>query len=149
MDTLYPNLHERFKIEGLCAICLMEMELTTRYSCINGHTMCYRCKPFYHGCPTCLMPLDVEILPPQVDVSSSTATFVPHALPPRPIPSHGGDYSPSAPPIMNEFLNRERRAAGGEPPVPSRRQQLKPCSYSHLGCWVKVPLHLQTLHESR
>lgn len=141
MDTLYPNLYERFKTEGLCPICLMEMELMPRYSCINGHTMCHRCKPYYYGCPTCKAPLDVEILPPQMD-APQPVHLMPHPMP----PGHYEDHSPSAPPI-NDFLNYERRV--WEPPVPSENQQLESCSYSHLGCWVKIPEHLRMLHESR
>lgn len=141
MDTLYPNLYERFKTEGLCPICLMEMELTPRYSCINGHTMCHRCKPYYYGCPTCASPLDVQILPPQMDAPQSVHSM-PHPMPP---PIHSYDHNPSAPP-MNDFLNHERKA--WEPPA-SENQHLESCSYSHLGCWVKVPEHLRVLHESR
>lgn len=143
MDTLYPNLYERFKTEGLCPICLMEMELTPRYSCINGHTVCHRCKPYYYSCPTCTSPLDVQILsPPQTD-APQPVYLMPHSMPP---PVRSYDRSPSAPP-MNDFLNHERRA--WESPAPSENQHLESCSYSHLGCWVKVPDHLRVLHESR
>lgn len=140
MDTLYPNLYERFKTEGLCPICLMEMELTPRYSCINGHTVCHRCKPYYYACPTCAAPLDVEILPPQMD-APQPAYLMPHPLPSR----RHDDHNPSAPPM--DFLNHERRAWGS--PVPSENQYLKSCTYTHLGCWVKIPEHLRVLHESR
>ncbi|XP_014486726.1 PREDICTED: uncharacterized protein LOC106750718 [Dinoponera quadriceps] len=137
MDTLYPNLHERFETEGLCAICLMEMELTPRYSCVNGHTMCHRCKPYYYACPTCRTPMDVEILPPSLDAP-------PHLMP-QPMPRRV-DYSPSAPSLTRDFLEHERTRVW-EPPTPD--QQLRSCAYSHLGCWVKMPKHLQVLHESR
>lgn len=140
MYTLYPNLHDRFKTEGLCAICLMEMELTPRYSCTNGHNMCHRCKPYYYACPTCEMPL--EMLLPQMNVPSSA-----YPMPPQPLPRHHVDYSPSAPSITGDFLEQEKRT--WEPLTPSADQELKSCSYSHLGCWVKVPEHLQVLHESR
>lgn len=146
MDTLYPNLHERFKTEGLCAICLMEMELTPRYSCVNRHTMCHRCKPYYYACPTCRMPLDVEILPPQVD-TPLPAHLMSHPMPPQPMPRHRVDYSPSAPSVAENFLEYER--GSWESPSPAVEQSLRSCSYSHLGCWVKVPEHLQVLHESR
>ncbi|XP_011645716.1 uncharacterized protein LOC105432559 [Pogonomyrmex barbatus] len=139
MDKLYPNLYERFKTEGLCPTCLMEMELTPRYSCLNGHTVCYRCKPYYYACPTCAAPLDMEIRPPPM------STPQPVHLMPHPMPSRN-DHNPSAPPI-NDFLEHERRS--WEPPAPSASQQLETCSYSHLGCWVKIPEHLRTLHESR
>jgi len=131
MDTLYPNLYERFKTEGLCPICFMEMELMPRYSCINGHTVCHRCKPYYYNCFTCAAPLDVEILSSQKNISQ---------------PSRYDDYNPSAP-SMNDFLDYERKA--WEPFVPSENQRLEPCSYSYLGCWVKIPEHLRMLHESR
>ncbi|XP_012529667.2 uncharacterized protein LOC105832894 [Monomorium pharaonis] len=139
MDTLYPKLHDRFKTEGLCPICLMEMELTPRYSCTNGHTVCYRCKPYYYSCPTCTAPLDVQILPPQPSPMVQ--------LPPCPMLRRGhDDHNPSAPPV-DDFLNHERRA--WQPPVPPENQPLESCSYSHLGCWVKIPEHLRVLHESR
>ncbi|XP_018394860.1 PREDICTED: uncharacterized protein LOC108773521 [Cyphomyrmex costatus] len=142
MDTLYPNLYERFKTEGLCPICFMEMELMPRYSCINGHTVCYRCKPYYYNCFTCAAPLDVEILSPQQDVSQSV-----HLMP-HPMPSHRyDDYNPSAQ-SMNDFLDHERRPWEA-PSVPSENQRFESCSYSHLGCWVKIPEHLRVLHESR
>ncbi|XP_072747468.1 uncharacterized protein [Anoplolepis gracilipes] len=141
MDMLYPNLYERFKTEGLCPICLMEMELTPRYSCINGHTVCHRCKPYYYGCPTCKAPLDVEIMPLQTVIPPPTH-YMPHPMPPRSY----DDHSPSAP-SMNNFLDHEKRA--WEPSISSENQQIKSCSYSHLGCWVKIPEHLRVLHESR
>ncbi|EFN79002.1 uncharacterized protein LOC105188202 isoform X2 [Harpegnathos saltator] len=147
MDTLYPNLHERFKTEGLCGICLMEMELTPRYSCGNSHTMCYRCKPYYYACPTCQMPLDMETLSPQVD-APSPVHLTPHPMPPQAMPRRRVDYSPSAPSMTENFLEHERRP-WQPPPTPSMEQQLRSCSYSHLGCWVRVPEHLQFLHESR
>lgn len=137
MDTLYPNLYERFKTEGLCPICLMEMELMPRYSCGNGHTVCHRCKPYYYGCPTCMAPLDIEILPPpQTDTPLQIHTSM-H-------PSQVHVYTPSAP-VMNDFLDHEKRTWQS----PSNNQQLELCVYSHLGCWVKVPEHLRALHESR
>ncbi|XP_011057128.1 PREDICTED: uncharacterized protein LOC105147658 isoform X3 [Acromyrmex echinatior] len=132
MDTLYPNLYERFKTEGLCPICFMEMELMPRYSCINGHTVCHRCKPYYYNCFTCAAPLDMEILSSQKDTSQPSRRY--------------DDYNPSAP-SMNDFLDYERRV--WEPFVPSENQHLEPCSYSYLGCWVKIPEHLRALHESR
>ncbi|KAL0111979.1 hypothetical protein PUN28_013304 [Cardiocondyla obscurior] len=141
MDTLYPNLYERFKTEGLCPICLMEMELTPRYSCVNGHTVCHRCKPYYYSCPTCTSPLDVEILPPQMD-GPQPLHLMPHPMPPRTF----DDHNPSAP-AMNAFLSHEKSA--WVPPVPSENQHLESCSYAHQGCWVKVPEHLRAIHESR
>ncbi|XP_011868434.1 PREDICTED: uncharacterized protein LOC105562301 [Vollenhovia emeryi] len=143
MDTLYPTLRDlRFKSEGLCPICLMEMELTPRYSCINGHTVCHRCKSYYQGCLTCGAALDVETLPP-----SDVEILLPHPMLPHPMPPRSyGDHSPSAP-SMNDFLGHEKRA--WEPPVPSGNQHLESCSYSHLGCRVKIPEQLRVLHESR
>ncbi|XP_012218718.1 uncharacterized protein [Linepithema humile] len=139
MDTLYPNLYERFKTEGLCPVCLVEMELMPRYSCVNGHTMCHRCKPYYYGCPTCMAPLDIEIQPPPQTDAPSQIHFNAHSSMP-----HVRTYIPSAP-SMNDFLDREKRAWESS----SDNQQLEPCTYSHLGCWVKLPEHLRTLHESR
>lgn len=143
MDTLYPNLYERFKSEGLCPICLMEMELAPRYNCTNGHTICYRCKPYYYGCPTCQSPLEIE-----VPGTNTGASYVPpptHYLP-HPMPSNFGDPNPSAPSMEQDFLDHERNWLQ---PSPSEDQELKSCSYSHLGCWVRVPEHLVLLHESR
>jgi hypothetical protein len=83
--------------------------------------------------------LDIEILPPpQVDASPQIHFNV------DPSVSQVRVYSPSAP-SMNDFLDREKTT--WEPP--SDNQQLESCTYSHLGCWVKVPEHLQALHESR
>ncbi|XP_071637569.1 uncharacterized protein [Temnothorax longispinosus] len=141
MDTLYPNLYDRLKTEGLCPICFMEMELTPRYSCVNGHNVCHRCKPYYYSCLTCSAPLDVEILPPQMS-TPQPVHLMPHPMPPRSY----DDHSPSAPPI-NDFLSHERRP--WQPPMPSQNQQLELCSYSYLGCWIKIPEHLRVLHESR
>ncbi|XP_015436795.1 PREDICTED: uncharacterized protein LOC107192113 [Dufourea novaeangliae] len=143
MDSLYPNLHERFKSEGVCPICLMEMEFALRYTCTNGHTICYRCKPYYYACPTCTSPLDMEM--PSAHAGSSYSPpppthFLPHLLPPK---FH--EQYPSAP-VMEDFLNHERN---WYPPAPSDDQELKSCSYAHLGCWVKVPEHLIDLHVSR
>lgn len=149
MDTLYPNIHERFRTEGLCPICLMEMELTPRYSCRNEHTMCYRCKPYYHVCPTCQLPLDVEILHGRDSTENSPHTNAPPSsmqFMARPVSPYYDNHGPSAP-AANDFLNHERRA--GETSVPLQYPRLIPCAYSHLGCWVKVPEHLQILHESR
>lgn len=142
MDALYPNLYERFKTEGLCPICLMEMELTPRYTCCNGHTVCQRCRPYYYGCPTCHSPLDIEVQPPQVAPSHlpPPTHFMPHPLPPK------YRQQPTAPPV-DDFLENERRA--WSVPAPSEDQELRACSYSDLGCWIKVPEYLQDLHESR
>lgn len=140
MDTLYPSLRDlHFRTVGLCSICFMEMELTPRYSCINGHTVCHRCKPYYYCCLVCAAPLDVETLPPQMN------TFRPVDLPHPMSPCHD-DLSPSAP-SMNDFLSHEKKA--WEPPVPSENHHLESCSYSDLGCWVKIPEHLRVPHESR
>ncbi|KAL2742372.1 uncharacterized protein V1477_010001 [Vespula maculifrons] len=151
MDALYPSLHEKFKMEGVCPICLLEMELTPKFSCANGHTICYRCKPHFYGCPTCKSSLDVEILPER---SGSAHTppppthYFPHPIQPtsRNFPS---PIYPSAPPMnSNEFLNQERRNPWGMP-IPPEDPQLLPCAYAYLGCWIKIPQHLRLLHESR
>ncbi|XP_076748605.1 uncharacterized protein LOC143422091 [Xylocopa sonorina] len=140
MDSLYPNLHERFKSEGLCPICLMEMELAPRYTCTNHHTICYRCKPYYYDCPTCHSPLEMEMAPGHTSHLPPPAShFLPHSLPPR----FQGD--PTAPSI-NDFHEHERHMY---PPPPTEDQELKTCRYSYLGCWVKVPEYLVDLHESR
>ncbi|XP_003705840.2 uncharacterized protein LOC100883671 [Megachile rotundata] len=140
MDTLYPNLHERFKSEGLCPICLLEMELAPRYTCTNGHTICYRCKPYYYGCPTCQAPLDMETPSshPNPPYPPPPSHFLPHRLPPK---FH--EHHPTAP---IDFHEHERNWF---PPQPNEDQELRSCSYAHLGCWVKVPIHLADLHESR
>lgn len=141
MDTLYPNLYDRFKTEGLCPVCMMETELMPRYSCVNGHAMCHRCKPYYYGCPMCLAPLDVEILPPHVDAS-----------PPHPPPRHyaGHDEHVPSAPSVNDFLEHERTTTPWEPlATASADHRLESCAYAHQGCWVKVPEHLRGLHESR
>ncbi|XP_076249341.1 uncharacterized protein LOC143188784 [Calliopsis andreniformis] len=142
MDSLYPNLFERFKSEGLCPICLMEMELAPRYNCNNGHTICYRCKPYYYACPTCQSPLEL-VMP----ASNAGPSYIPpptHFLP-HPPSSFGGSNA-SAPSLEEDFLNNERHWF---PSTPSEDQELKSCSYTYLGCWVKVPEHLVELHESR
>ncbi|XP_053996061.1 uncharacterized protein LOC128885789 [Hylaeus anthracinus] len=141
MDTLYPNLYERFKSEGLCPICLMEMELAPRYTCENQHTICYRCKPYYYSCPTCLSPFSVEM--PASHVSASYVPPPTHYLP-HPFPPKFHDYNPSAP--SDDFLGQERTRY---PPTPHEDQEPRSCSYTDLGCWVKVPEHLADLHESR
>lgn len=141
MDVLYPNLHERFKSEGLCPICLMEMELAPRYSCDNGHTLCHRCKPYYYACPTCRSPLEL-IPPPQAAPYEPPPPthFMPHPLPPQ-------YHSQPSAPTMDDFLHHERGT--WHPPSPSEDQELSSCSYAHLGCWVKIPEYLKDLHESR
>ncbi|XP_047353873.1 uncharacterized protein LOC124950736 [Vespa velutina] len=152
MDTLYPDLHEKFKMEGVCPICLMEMELTPRFSCANGHTICYRCKPHFYGCPTCKLSLDIKILPEKNDDPSYAPPPPTHYFP-HPIQATSETFAcpfyPTAPPMGNEeFLNQER----GNPwrmPMPPEDPQLYPCAYSYLGCWIKLPQHLRLLHESR
>ncbi|XP_078042624.1 uncharacterized protein LOC144472989 [Augochlora pura] len=141
MDTLYPNLNERFKSEGVCPICLMEMELAARYTCGNGHTICYRCKPYYYACPTCQWPLEMQ---PSPHAGSPYATPAPSHFMPHPLPPKFHEYHPTAPSL--ELLNHERALY---PPAPSADQQLVSCSYANLGCWVKIPVHLIDLHESR
>ncbi|XP_016912992.2 uncharacterized protein LOC107998304 [Apis cerana] len=141
MDSLYPNLCERFKSEGLCPICLMEMELAPRYTCANQHTICYRCKPYYYNCPTCHSPLDMEM--PPANTSSSSLPQPTHFLP-HPLPSKFHDQHPV--PSRSDFLEHEKNWFS---PSPLENQELKPCMYTHLGCWVKVPIYLVDLHESR
>ncbi|XP_043262968.1 uncharacterized protein LOC122403492 [Colletes gigas] len=141
MATLYPNLSEKFKCEGLCPICLMEMELAPRYTCDNGHTICYRCKPYYYACPTCQAPMNV-VMPASHNSASYTPPpthFLPHPLPPK-----FQDHYPTAP--VEDFLNHERHAY---PPVPPEHQELRSCAYTDYGCWVRVPVYLIDLHESR
>ncbi|XP_017890411.1 TNF receptor-associated factor family protein DDB_G0290883-like [Ceratina calcarata] len=139
MDSLYPNLQARFKSEGLCPICLMEMELAPRYVCINQHTICHRCKPYYYNCPSCHSPLEMQMPSPNTSyVPPPPIHFLPHSLPTK---FHG----PTAPP-MDEFQAHER---GWRPPTPTENQELRACRYAHLGCWVKVPIRLADLHESR
>lgn len=148
MDALYPNLHDRFKIEGICPICLTEMELAPRYSCANGHTFCYHCKPFFYDCPTC--GCSVNVVTPPARGSSSQPPPPTHFLPYPVVPPLGHPPYPTAPPIDDgnqTFLNHERRHLG--PPQPPTNDQLLPCAYAHLGCWVKVPTYLRKLHESR
>ena len=142
MDSLYPNLYERFKSEGLCPICLLEMELAPRYTCTNGHTICYRCKPYYHGCPTCLAPLDVQMPPSH---SSSSYTPPPSHFLPHPVPPRFHENYPTAPPA-EDFLEHERSWFPSEPP---ENQELRSCAYADSGCGVKVPAQLADLHESR
>lgn len=142
MNTLYPNLYEKFKSEGLCPICLMEMELAPRYTCDNSHAICYRCKPYYYTCPICQSPLNIETM-----VSHGGSSYTPppaHFVPHLPYPLHSGEHVPSAP--LEDFLEHERNTY---PPVPTEYQDLKSCSYADLGCWVKIPVHLTDLHESR
>ncbi|XP_076618918.1 uncharacterized protein LOC143340621 [Colletes latitarsis] len=141
MATLYPNLNEKFKSEGICPICLMEMELAPRYTCDNGHTICYRCKPYYYACPTCQAPMNV-VMP----VSQNSASYTPpptHFLP-HPFPPKFHNDHPSAP--VEDFLNHERLAY---PPAPPEHQELRTCAYANFGCWVRVPVYLIDLHESR
>ncbi|XP_066590991.1 uncharacterized protein [Prorops nasuta] len=142
MAGLYPNLHDRFRTEGICPICLMETDLAPKYVCDNGHMMCYRCKPYYFSCPTCFSPMELQHPPGHVDS--------PHMPPqthytPLPMPRTQFQHNPSAPP-MNDFINKERSSY---PYEPSPDQDLISCSYQSSGCWVKVPKHLQQLHESR
>lgn len=147
MDALYPNLHDKFKSEGVCPICLLEMELTPRYSCENGHTICYRCKPHFYGCPTCQSSLNLEVVPGRNNppYPPTPSHFFPHPLPP--VYSHS--TNPSAPAMdNNEFLDHERKHPWG-PPIPPEDSQLLSCTYSYLGCWIKVPEYLKQLHESR
>ncbi|XP_068988518.1 RING finger protein DG17-like [Bombus flavifrons] len=140
MSSLYPNLYERFKSEGVCPICLMEMELTPRYACSNQHTMCYRCKPYYYDCPTCQWPLHKEMPSRTSSSLSSARDFQPH-----PLPRKFHQYHPSAP-KLDEFQEHERNCY---PSPPLQDQELSDCAYTHLGCWVKVPMNLVDLHESR
>ena len=142
MDTLYPNLYERFKSEGLCPVCLMEMELAPRYTCTNGHTICYRCKPYYYGCPTCHSSLEMEM--PASNVGPSYSPPPTHFLP-HPLPRNIHVHEPCAPP-MDDFLHHERNWL---PPTATESQQLRSCSYAHLGCCVSVPEYLADIHESR
>lgn len=128
MDSLYPNLRERFKSEGLCPICLMEMELAPRYTCENQHTICYRCKPYYYNCPTCHSPLDMEM--PPANTSSSSLPLPTHFLP-HPLPCKTHDQHPTAPSTSDFFLEREKNWFS---PSPAEGQELKPCMYTHLGC---------------
>ncbi|CAK9825267.1 hypothetical protein ANTRET_LOCUS3314 [Anthophora retusa] len=143
MDSLYPNLHDRFKSEGLCPICMMEMELTPRYTCTNEHTICYRCKPYYYNCPTCSSPLEMEM------PSTLAKPFhppVPTHFMPHPLPPKFHEHYPTAPSVA-DFFEHERYQ--WQPPSPSEDQELRTCRYTHLGCWVKVPIYLVDLHESR
>lgn len=143
MDSLYPNLNERFKSEGVCPICLMEMELAARYTCSNGHTICYRCKPYYYACPSCQSPLEMELPSPRAVPSypmPMPSHFMPHPLPPK-FHEH---HHPSAPNM--DFHDHERNQY---PSPPSADQELISCSYENLGCWVKIPIYLIDLHESR
>lgn len=141
MDSLYPNLYERFKSEGVCPICLMEMELAPRYTCTNQHTICYRCKPYYYDCPTCHSPLDMEMSSAHSSSSPPPAShFLPHPLRPK-----FRLNQPTAP-AADDFQKHER---DWYPPPPAEDQELKECMYAHLGCWVKVPIYLADLHESR
>ncbi|KAI4488663.1 hypothetical protein M0802_011413 [Mischocyttarus mexicanus] len=148
MDALYPNLHDKFKSEGVCPICLLEMELTPRYSCSNGHTICYRCKPHFYGCPTCQLSLNLEVVPGRNNppYPPTPSHFFPHPLP----PVYSNSTDPSAPPMYdnNDFLDQERKHPWG-PPIPPEDSQLLYCTYSYLGCWIKIPEYLKQLHESR
>lgn len=148
MDALYPNLQDRFKSEGVCPICLMEMELTPRYSCCNGHTICYRCKPYFYDCPTCRSPMNV--VTPTTEGGSFHVPPPTHFLPHPVVPPLVHPPYPTAPPMQNDdqtFLDHEKLQWG--PPTSPQNCQLFPCAYAHLGCWVKVPVYLRTLHESR
>ncbi|XP_034940684.1 uncharacterized protein [Chelonus insularis] len=140
MEGLYPSLQEKFKSEGICPICMMTMESTLKYSCMNGHAVCHRCKPYYFACPTCQSSLDVEIHPSEMGQYQMPPAmhYMPHPYPPYP-PS----TFPSAPFIEGE---REHRWC---PSPPTEHQELFPCRYSHLGCYAKVPEYLRELHESR
>ncbi|XP_044016663.1 uncharacterized protein LOC122858054 isoform X2 [Aphidius gifuensis] len=139
MAGLYPNLHEKFRDENICPICLYEMEDTPKYSCINRHTMCHRCKPYYYSCPTCQSPLELIMVnhqghnyhpPPAIH-------FMPH-----PYPLYPPNYEPSAPFIDQEKVN-------WSPPAPHEDQEIHPCQYAYLGCRAKIPEHLIELHRSR
>ncbi|KAH0539800.1 uncharacterized protein LOC123259719 [Cotesia glomerata] len=140
MENLYPNLHEKFKNEGVCPICMMEINSSSKYSCTNGHIVCHRCKPYYYCCPTCRSELNI-------DASSQEFThefYMPPAMHymPHPYPAYSSNPRPSAP-----FIDNERHH--WSPPPPTEDQELLPCQYSYLGCYANIPEHLRDLHESR
>ncbi|XP_015596341.1 uncharacterized protein LOC107268257 [Cephus cinctus] len=143
MASLYPSLHEKFKSESVCPICLMEMSQTPKFTCSNDHVLCHRCKPYYYGCPICQLPMEVES--PGIEVESPHMPppihFMPHHMP-RASPHWQGAGGP-----LNEFLGQER--GPWSPPSPSDTQELHACRYAYLGCWVKFPEHLRELHETR
>ncbi|XP_003427699.1 uncharacterized protein LOC100678053 [Nasonia vitripennis] len=146
MSHLYPSLHEKFKSEGLCPICLIEMAYSPRFTCINNHVICHRCRPYYYSCPQCLQPLSE--LPPE--------SAAPYDPPPpthmMPHPPHMPQPYPPSAPQLHDFHEHERRQHlhGWQPPSPPREdQELLDCPYAHLGCTAKfVPL-LRDMHVSR
>ncbi|XP_012271497.1 uncharacterized protein LOC105694929 [Orussus abietinus] len=142
MAHLYPPLDGVFRKENVCPICTMEMEFGTKYMCSNSHVICRRCKPYYHSCPICRSPLDVEIPPPELSPHQGPPAM--HCMPHPMVPPYD---APSAPPPEGSFLHQERVA--WEPPSPSPDQELLTCRYAHLGCRINVPRYLQELHEAR
>lgn len=148
MSHLYPSLEDKFRNEGVCPICMQEMELTTKFSCVNNHVLCYRCKPYYFACPKCRSPINVQIAPREVNSFNPTATPPVHLMPRTPYPTQMPITMPmpSAPSEV-DFHFHERQ--NWQPEPPTEHQELLPCSYSHMGCWVKFPEHLREIHESR
>ncbi|XP_015109165.1 uncharacterized protein LOC107036000 isoform X2 [Diachasma alloeum] len=117
---------------------MMEMTGTPKYSCAQHHILCHRCKPYYHSCPTCRSPLGPEIPPREVDGGyhmPPAGQYMPHPYPP----------CPSGPAASAPFLDNERHY----PPVPTEDQELRACQYKYLGCYVQVPEHLRSIHETR
>ena len=154
MDHLYPCLEDKFKSEGLCPICMMEMELTPKFACVNDHILCHRCKPYYYSCPKCHSPIDVEIKPPEMSLCNRPSpvcvmpqpnTHLPSNMP-MPMPMPMATPTPCAP--REDFHIHERQSAC-PPSAPTENPQLYPCSYTQSGCWVKFPEHLRQAHESR
>ena len=150
MDRLYPSLDDKFRTEGLCPICMMEMELTPKFSCVNNHILCHRCKPYYFACPKCHSPINIEIAPPEINPYKPPPAvhFMPHPMP-QPhadYPTHMPMPMPTAP-MGEDFHEQERQS--WNPPTPSEDQELIPCAYTRFGCWVKFPEHLRDIHESR
>ncbi|XP_057318307.1 uncharacterized protein LOC130663180 [Microplitis mediator] len=140
MSSLYPSLQEKFKSEGVCPICMMEMNASSKYSCMNGHIVCHRCKPYYFSCPTCRSSLSVEAPSQEFNHEFHMPPAI-HYMP-HPYPVYPPNSMPSAP-----FIDNERLQWG--PPSPTEDQQLLPCQYSYLGCYANIPEHLRDLHESR
>ncbi|XP_014232779.1 uncharacterized protein LOC106656347 [Trichogramma pretiosum] len=137
MNHLYPSLHEKYQNEGVCPVCLLEMAYMPRFICSNRHIVCNRCKPYYHACPQCLLPLqEMAAVAQPATVPYPPAMGQPAAVAPPascPYPT----YPASAPPIQ----------AFQDPA--EHMQSLVSCPYSHLGCSVKCAPSIRETHVSR
>ncbi|XP_063991668.1 uncharacterized protein LOC135170080 [Diachasmimorpha longicaudata] len=138
MAGVYPSLHDKFRSENVCPICMMEMTGTPKFSCGQHHILCHRCKPYYHSCPTCQSPLSPEIPPREVDggyYMPPSEQYMPHPYPPY----------PSGPAASAPFLDHESHY----PPPSVEHHELQACQYKHLGCYARVPERLRSIHETR